>query len=132
MILKCIAFVVAALTLANCCVSGTGCAPVAGTPVAWDGLGTPPTEDAQPAEAPSKPHARAGREIIVGPLGAPASDRNGKTQLKDKAQLKDAWEQEQAADQADDAKLKRKLMICRTCLAGESAHDAAASTSPSL
>lgn len=127
MILKCIAFTVAALTLANCCVSGTGCAPVAGTPVAWDGLGTPPTEAAQPAEARPKPHARAGREIIVGPLGAPASDRNGKAQ--DKAQLKDAWEQEQAADQADDARLKRKLMICRTCLAGESARDDAASTS---
>jgi hypothetical protein len=123
MILRCIAFIVAALTLANCCVSGTTCAPVAGGPVAWDGLGTPPTEDVQPAEAPPRQHARAGREIIVGPLGAPASERNGK------AQLKDAWEQEQAADQADDAKLKRKLMICRTCLAGESARDDAASSS---
>ena len=129
MILKCIAFVVAALTLANCCVSGTGCAPVAGSPVAWDGLGAPPTEDDQSAEAPPKQHARPGREIIVGPLGAPASERSGKPQLKDKAQLKDAWEQEQAADQADDAKLKRKLMICRTCLAGESGHDDAAGSS---
>jgi hypothetical protein len=40
-----------------------------------------------------------------------------------KDQPKGQWEQQQAADQDDELRLKRKLMICRTCLAGESARD---------
>jgi hypothetical protein len=62
-------------------------------------------------------HARAKREIIVGPLEAAATVQNNKVQLKDR------WEQQQAADQDDEVRLKRKLMICRSCLAGESARD---------
>jgi hypothetical protein len=109
MIWKCIAFLVATLMLAGCCSLGNGCAPEAGAPIAWDGLGTPPTSDTQPVELrPNKP-ARVKKEIIVGPLGATTAEQN------DKVQPKDRWEQEQAADQDDEAKLKRKLMICRTC-----------------
>jgi hypothetical protein len=117
MISKCIAFLVAALMLANCCALGNGCVPSAGSPVAWDGLGSAPTDDAKPLELRPKQHARAKREIILGPLEAAAAELNSK------GQPKDSWEQQQAADQADEARLKRKLMICRTCLAGESARD---------
>ncbi len=113
----CIALLVAALMLANCCALGNGCAPAAGSPVAWDGLGSAPTDDTQPLELRPKQHARAKREIILGPLEAAAAEPNSK------GQPKDSWEQQQAADQADEARLKRKLMICRTCLAGESARD---------
>ena len=116
MILKFIALSVAALMLTNCCASGNGCAPVAGGPAAWDGLGTAPTEDAQLPE-PKKP-ARAKREIIVGPLD-PAPGRRD-------VQPIDQWEQQQAAAQDDEARLKRKLVICRGCAAGETAHDDAA------
>ena len=45
MISKSIAFLVAALMLANCCALGNGCVPAAGSPVAWDGLGAAPTDD---------------------------------------------------------------------------------------
>jgi hypothetical protein len=122
MISNCIAFLVAALMLANCCALENGCAPESGAPIAWDGLGSFPTDDTQPVEPRPKKYARAKREIIVGPLGAAATVQNGKVQPKDQ------WEQEQAADQDDEARLKRKLMICRTCLAGESVRDDAASS----
>jgi hypothetical protein len=101
MISKCIALLVAAPMLANCCALGNGCAPESGAPIAWDGLGSAPTDDAQSVEPPPKKHVRAKREIIVGPLDA-------------------------AADQDDEARLKRKLMICSNCGATESARDNAA------
>jgi hypothetical protein len=91
---------------------------VAGSPVAWDGLGTGPTEDTQPPE-PEKP-ARAKREISVSPLGAAPGGRNNKVQPTDQ------WEQQQAADQDDEATQKRTL-ICHSCAVGETAGDDAAS-----
>jgi hypothetical protein len=117
MISKCIAFLAVALLLANCCALGNGCAPAAGAPIAWDGLGTAPTDDTQPAEPQPRKPARAKREIIVGPLDAPAAGQNSR------ARPKDNWEEQQAADQDDEAKLKRKLMICQNCRTGESARD---------
>jgi hypothetical protein len=122
MISKCIAFLVAALMLANCCAVGNGCAPETGTPIAWDGLGPAPTDDTQPLEPRPKKPTRAKREIIVGPLDAAAAEPISK------ALPKDSWEQQQAADQADEVTLKRKLVICRTCLIGESARDDATSS----
>jgi hypothetical protein len=123
MISKCIAFLVAALMLADCCALGNGCAPESGAPIAWDGLGSGPTSDTQPVEPQPKKHARAKREIIVDPLDAAATEQNKKIQPKDQ------WEQEQAADRDDEMRLKRKLMICRNCLSGESARDDATSSS---
>jgi hypothetical protein len=117
MISKCIAFLVAALVLANCCALGNGCAPQSGAPITWDGFGSAPTDDTQPVEPQPKKHARAKREIIVGPLDAAATVQNNKVQPKDQ------WEQQQAADQDEEVRLKRKLMICRTSPAGESARD---------
>jgi hypothetical protein len=117
MILKWLALLVAAFMLAGCCALGNGCAPESGAPVAWDGLGSAPASDAPPVELqPAKP-TRAKKEIIPGPLDAAAAEQNGKTQpnAQPKTQPKGQWEQEQAADQEDDAKLKRQLMICRTC-----------------
>jgi hypothetical protein len=117
MISKCIAFLVAALMLANCCALGNGCVPAAGSPVAWDGLGSAPTDDTQPLELRPKQHARAKGEVILGPPDAAAAQPNSR------GQPKDSWEQQQAVDRADEARLKRKLMICRACLAGASARD---------
>jgi hypothetical protein len=123
MILKCIAFLVAALMLADCCALGSGCAPQTGAPTAWDGLGSAPTDDTQTVEPQPKKHVRPKRETIVGPLDAAATEQTNKVQPKDQ------WKQEQAADQDDEMRLKRKLVICRTCLAGESARGDAASSS---
>src|ERR1700692_3263986 len=110
MIAKCSLFLFAALMLANCCALGNGCAPASGVPPpAWDGLGSAPSDDTQPVEPPPGKHARANREIIIGPLDAAAAEPTNK------AQAKDRWEQEQAADQDDETRLKRKLKICSTC-----------------
>ena len=96
MISKCILFLVAALAVTNCCALGSGCAPQSGAPIAWDGLGSSPTEDTEPVEPKPSKHARAKREIIVGPLEAVAPAQNNKDQPKGQ------WEQQQAADQDDE------------------------------
>jgi hypothetical protein len=120
MISKCIAFLGSALMLAGCCALGNGCAPESGAPIAWDGLGSAPTDNTQAVEPRPKKYVRAKREIIVGPLDTAATVQNTKVQPKDQ------WEREQAADQDDELRLKRKLMICRNCLAPVSARDDAA------
>jgi hypothetical protein len=117
MISKCIAWLVAALMLAGCCALGNGCAPESGAPVAWDGLGAAPASTSQPVELQPKKYARTKREVILGPLDAAATGQNSKVQPKDQ------WEQEQAADQDDEARLKRKLIICSACSAVEPARD---------
>jgi len=51
MISKSIVFLFSAIALGGCCISGNGCyAPVAGAPIAWDGLGSPPTDVAEVSE----------------------------------------------------------------------------------
>jgi hypothetical protein len=112
MIAKCILFLVAALALANCCSLGTGCEPPPGASIAgaraWGGLGAAPGDDTGPVEP--KPRKQAPkRQIILGPLEATANGRSSMPQSQD------SWEQQQAADQADEARLKRKLLICSTC-----------------
>ena len=126
MISKCIAFLVAALMLTNCCALGNGCGPESGTPAAWDGLGAAPTDDSQSVEPQPRKLVRARPAIIVGPLGAVATEQ---TEQTDKVQSKDQWRQEQAAVQDDEMKLKRKLVICPTCLASEPAPGGATSSS---
>jgi hypothetical protein len=115
MISKCIAFLALALALASCCVLGNGCAPPSGAPIAWDGLGTPPTDGTKVNEPQPRKPARPKREIIVGPLDAATAEQNNKMRPKD------SWEQQQTADQDEEARLKRKLMICRNCGTGGSA-----------
>jgi hypothetical protein len=112
MIYKAVVLLVAALSLANCCALGTGCGPVAGTAAAWDGLDAATTEDAQPVELRPKQHARKKRESETA-VAEPNS----------KSQSKDSWVQQQTADQIEEARLKRKLMICQSCLPRESARD---------
>lgn len=111
MIAKCILFLFAALMLANCCALGNGCAPTSAVPAGWDGLGAAPADDTQAVEAPPpRKQARAKREIILGPLDAPAAaDQTGRSRPKEQ------WEKDQAADQDDDARLKRTLKICSAC-----------------
>jgi hypothetical protein len=70
--MKCIAFLFAAIALAACCASGNGCyAPTLGTPPAWDGLGSAPTENG--GEYKPKRASRRNTEIIVGPLNEAAA-----------------------------------------------------------
>jgi hypothetical protein len=114
MISRCIAFLAAALLLANCCGLGNGCAPTAEAPLAWDGLGSAPTEDAPPMELKPKKHAGAEREIVDRRRDTAAAEPNQRLQPKDD------WDERHAAEKVEEAKLKRKLIICSTC-GGESA-----------
>ncbi len=114
MISKCIFFLFAALMLASCCTLGTDCmptsgAPVSGAPAAWDGLGSDPTDSPQRTEQPPRKQARAKQEIILGPLDGDAPEQTGKVQSKEQL------ERDQAANKDDEAKLKRKMIICSSC-----------------
>jgi hypothetical protein len=109
MILKCIAFVLAAAVLGGCCVSGTGCyAPLPGAPIAWDGLGVAPTENGGDEDKPRRRSRRA-HEIAVGPL------RQAGTQSDSQSQFKDRWMLEQDVEREADAKLTKQLRICTHC-----------------
>jgi hypothetical protein len=105
MILKCMAMLIAGLMLTGCCGFGNGCAPVASAP-ASDGLDAVPTGDLQPIELRPKQLARARRENAASPFDTAAREKNGNV---------DQWERQRAADQAEEVKLKRMLMICGTC-----------------
>jgi hypothetical protein len=108
MILKCITFLFSAAALAGCCLSGNGCYTSSpGTPIAWDGLGSSPTDN----ETTPKPKrtSRPKKEIVVGPL-------NQTPALADPIpQSHDRWAEDQAADQDADAKLKQQMQICSNC-----------------
>lgn len=117
MIVKCIAFLGAALTLSNCCALGNGCAPPSGASIAWGGPGAGPAGDNEAIEPRPNKHAGTKHPTILGPLQSAASLPNATPQPKD------IWEQQQAAEQADEARLKRKLTICRACLTNGSTRD---------
>jgi hypothetical protein len=106
MILKCIAFLFAAVALASCCVSGNGCyTSLPGTPIAWDGS-LPTVNETEPNP---KRTSRPKTEIVVGPLNEKSA------QVDPKSQAQDRWTEDQAADRDADAKLNKQLMICRNC-----------------
>src|SRR5579859_5633560 len=96
MISRCLLFIFTALALAGCCVMGNGCyAPLSGTPIAWDGLGSAPTEAAPIPEDRPRKTARAKRETIVGPVADVTAEPSPKLQGKE------AWAQQEAADRAE-------------------------------
>ena len=119
MISKYIALLFAAVGLAGCCVSGNGCyAPLPGVPIAWDGLGPAPSETGLAIESQPGKNARPKREIIIGPIGDLPTKPNPKPQAKA------GWDEQEAADRADEAKLAKQLMICRNCLPASARDDA--------
>ena len=125
-----IAFVLAGLALAGCCVSGNGCyVPVPGVPTAWDGAGTRPGEGNAPPR--QQRLARPKTEIIVGPItpasgearaqpAAPSPGVSGPAPSEaDKSRA-----QSEAVEREADARLTRRLMICRDCLPPAAGTDA--------
>jgi hypothetical protein len=99
----------AALTLGSCCLSGNCYAPITGTAGmaadAPDGLGSVPGDEQQ-ADAPAKPRKTAQRRRDFDPVG----DTSAAARYRG-----DTYEQQQASDQAEEARLKRKLIICQNC-----------------
>ena len=111
MLTRIMVLLVAGTALAGCCASGTGCStPTGGAPIAWDGLGEPPTANDAPGEErrPAKRKTARNREIILGPLnGAPARS-DAKAQYDD-------WTRRPNEDAEADARLARQTKICKGC-----------------
>jgi uncharacterized iron-regulated membrane protein len=135
MIVRTALLLAAGLMLGSCCLSGNCYAPVtgmagnpgmAGSPgmassgmagssgmastvgvatSAPDGLGEVPPDEPQ-ADVPAKPRKSAQRKRDFEPVG----DASAAARYRG-----DTYEQQQAADQADEARLKRKLIICQNC-----------------
>jgi hypothetical protein len=138
MIVRTALFIIAGLMLGSCCMSGncylpmtsaptTGPAmanssmpggPAGGSPMAAtagtvgsgpDGLGPEPTDEPE-ADVPAKPRKTAQRrkDFAAEPIfDTSASSRKRSTEA--------AYEKQQAADLADEERLKRKLIICKNC-----------------
>jgi hypothetical protein len=103
---KFIACALVAIALSGCCAFGTGCyVPVAGPQAGWDGLDEP-----QHDETPKKPPRR--KEI------AAAAQSKANAQVVSRPQTKEEWEQQAAADRAEEARLTKKLRICNGCSSG--------------
>jgi len=93
----CAALLLATLSLGGCCLSGSGCnAPMATGRYDLDGLGQPPMEEPPPAAPKQRLSSRTkgqGDEMRPGYDNSNEGDNYGD----------------------DDARLRRKLIICRGC-----------------
>jgi hypothetical protein len=110
--IKLLALLIACTALTGCCASGTGCSttPMAGAPIAWDGLGEPPTANAARGEEkrPAKRKTARNREIILGPLNDAPSRSDAKARY-------DEWTRQPNEDIEADARLARQTKICKGC-----------------
>jgi hypothetical protein len=118
MMLRYLILLIAGLMLGGCCLSGNCYAPVANsapaagptgvaTTSAPDGLGPALADDEPQADVPAKPKktAQRRRDTVVGESEASSASRY----------RGDTYDQQEAADRADEARLKRKLIICQNC-----------------
>jgi hypothetical protein len=110
--MKLLALLIAGTALTGCCASGTGCSttPMAGAPIAWDGLGEPPTANDEPGQEkpPAKRKTARNREIILGPLNDAAPRSDAKARYDD-------WTRQPNEDLEADARLARQTKICKGC-----------------
>ena len=116
MLTRIMVLLVAGSALTGCCASGTGCSTqTAGAPIAWDGLGEPPTANDAPGDEkrPQKRKTARNREIILGPLnGAPPRETSAGSDAKARY---DEWTRQPNEDVEADARLARQTKICRGC-----------------
>jgi hypothetical protein len=139
-IVRLVVFMLGAIALAGCCMSGSGCYVATDGPLsAWDGRGTgpddkpPPQEEAMTPE-PSMPPARQSKtrmsqskmDMTIGPI----TRTRGEARSEGKSRSDQDYAEQQAADQEADAALARKLIICRDC--APSARDNAAAAAGSV
>jgi hypothetical protein len=109
--IRLLALLIACTALTGCCASGTGCSTqTAGAPIAWDGLGEPPTANDAPGEEkpPAKRRTARNREIILGPLNDAPSRSDAKARY-------DEWTRQPNEDIEADARLARQTKICKGC-----------------
>jgi hypothetical protein len=124
MVLRCAVLLAAALTLSNCCLSSSGCgngpvamtaapAVIAAKPVAapaWDGLHEQPNDTAEAEVDVTPPRKQARRRANVDVMSSQSS-AGARGEL--------SWDEQQAIDRAEDARLRNKLIICRNCSASQ-------------
>jgi hypothetical protein len=125
MILRCAVLLAAALTLSNCCLSSSGCyngpvamtaapAPTAARPVAaapaWDGLNETPATSAESEVDVTPPKKQPRHRASVDAMSS-QSTTSSRGDL--------SWEDQQAVDRAEEARLRDKLIICRNCSASQ-------------
>jgi hypothetical protein len=97
------ALFLAALPLGGCCLFESGCnAPVAAARADWDGLDQPAQEKA-PSVAPRQR------------ISSRVKGQGQQTTSQDNLTTGDSWQGEEARQQSDDLRLKRKLIICQGC-----------------
>jgi Flp pilus assembly protein TadG len=121
-ILRCAVLLATALTLSNCCLSSSGCSngpvamttapapiaarPVAAAPAAWDGLNEEPIDNAEADVDVTPPKKHARRRASVDAMSSQSSTGSrGNVN----------WDDQQALDRAEDARLRNKLIICKNC-----------------
>ena len=117
MLTRIMVLLVAGSALTGCCASGTGCSTTqtAGAPIAWDGLGEPPTADDASGEEkrPQKRRTARNREILLGPLNdAPPRETAAGSNAKARY---DEWTRQPNEDAEADARLARQTKICKGC-----------------
>jgi hypothetical protein len=108
-----IVFVLAALALAGCASRTEGYVAVPGVPTAWDGDGARPDDDEAAPRKKFVKRAQSATGIAGSHVGARAgaiADARGEV-----LPPADVFAAKDAADRAADARLMRKLMICRGC-----------------
>jgi hypothetical protein len=97
------AMFLAVLPLGGCCLFESGCnAPVAAARADWDGLNQPAVEEAQSVA----PRQRISSRV---------KSQGQHTKSQDNLAAGDSWQEEEARQQSDDLRLKRKLIICQGC-----------------
>ena len=89
-----------------------------GVSLASDGLGPVRSATGRDWETRPRKFARTKSEIIIVPLDAVA------TKPSPRAESKEDWAQQEAADRVDEERLTKKLIICRNCQPAPNRDDA--------
>jgi hypothetical protein len=116
-----IVFVLAALALSGCCMSGSGCYVAKEGPLsAWDGRGTGPdaaavVEEEQPM-TPEQPMAPQSKKKTARTKTGMMTEPGKRTRAEAEQESEQMRAEQDAANQDADARLTKSLTICRDCM----------------
>jgi hypothetical protein len=113
-----IAVFLAALPLGGCCLFQSGCnAPIATARTDWEGLDQPAVQEPRSAVPKQRSSSRVKSQAEPSKWQDPKSQdsKSQDTKSQDNASTEDSWQEEEARQQSDDLRLKRRLIICQGC-----------------
>jgi hypothetical protein len=125
-----IVFVLAALALSGCCLSGSGCYVAKEGPLsAWDGRGAGPddsmvTEEEQ-SMAPEQPMAPQSKKKTARAKTGMMTEPGKRTRAEAERESEQMRAEQDAADQDANARLTKALTICQNCMPSARDRDAA-------